>query len=163
MSEVEVNYDNVDSSNYKVIGRKSWVAYVGDIATYIFFFAIIFIVDQIFDIDNTFTIPIFAFFLIFFVFSFMTTRSYKVFYNDEGVWLTYGFLPWARGGNGIRWRDMDMAFYQTNFVSWITNSYTISVKHKYTNETDFMVRNIWDGKDVCGVIHNLHTQYLNNE
>ena len=61
-------------------------------------------------------------------------------------------FPWQKVGNGIRWEDIDMPFRSSNFVSWITNSHSINVKHKYTNEDDFVVTHIWDGQTVINII-----------
>lgn len=160
MSEGDLNVTNDSSYSYKVIGQKSWLAYVGDLLSYFVLFILIILLDFYFNVNIKILVCLYALFLIMFVYSFMTTKSYKVAVNDEGVWLSYGILPWSKGGDGIRWRDMDMAFYHTNLISWLTNSYRISIKHKFTNSTDFSVSNIWAGKDVCNQIHTMQTDYF---
>lgn len=47
---------------------------------------------------------------------------------------------------------IDMPYRGSNFLSWITNSHSITVKHKYTNLDDFVVTHIWDGQTVINII-----------
>ena len=152
---------------YKVIGRKSWVAYVGLLIKYTIIFGAIYFLD-IFNLSlepnfswiEEYSLYAYAFFGVIFVYRIAVLRSYKIFVTNEGIWLTYGILPWAKGGNGLRWNDADMAFYYPNFLSWITNSYTITINHKYTNASDFMASNIWRGRKVCGEISSIQSSRL---
>ena len=41
------------------------------------------------------------------VYRFLLMKSYKLFFDDEGVWLYSGILPWKKGTWGIKWRDID--------------------------------------------------------
>ena len=151
----------------KVIGRKSWVAYVGLLIKYTIIFGAIYFLD-IFNLSlepnfswiEEYSLYAYAFFGVIFVYRIAVLRSYKIFVTNEGIWLTYGILPWAKGGNGLRWNDADMAFYYPNFLSWITNSYTITINHKYTNASDFMASNIWRGRKVCGEISSIQSSRL---
>jgi hypothetical protein len=151
----------------KVIGRKSWVAYVGLLIKYTIIFGAIYFLD-IFNLSlepnfswiEEYSLYAYAFFGVIFVYRIAVLRSYKIFVTNEGIWLTYGILPWAKGGNGLRWNDADMAFYYPNFFSWITNSYTITINHKYTNASDFMASNIWRGRKVCGEISSIQSSRL---
>ena len=151
----------------KVIGRKSWVAYVGLLIKYTIIFGAIYFLD-IFNLSlepnfgwiEEYSLYAYAFFGIIFVYRIAVLRSYKIFVTNEGIWLNYGILPWAKGGNGLRWNDADMAFYYPNFLSWITNSYTITINHKYTNASDFMASNIWRGRKVCGEISSIQSSRL---
>lgn len=103
---------------------------------------------------------IYAFVILIFLYRWVVLRSYKVSINGEGVWLNYGVFPWAKGGDAIRWKDMDMAKYYPNFFSWITNTYLIEVNHKYTNSADFRANDIWAGRRVCRVISNARNKIL---
>jgi len=166
-----VNIDtNVSGSmgfdGYKVIGRKSWVAYVGLLIRYAIIFGVIYFLvinlstEPDFNWVKEYSLYVYAFFGIIFIYRFAVLLSYKVSVTDEGVWLHFGILPWAIGGNGLRWNDADMAFYYPNFLSWITNSYTIMVNHKYTNASDFMASSIWRGRKVCGEIAEIQRSRL---
>lgn len=166
-----VDFDNTahgSSSHigYKIIGRKSWVSYIGFLFRYALIFGVLIYIDTSIATTpeflwiNEYIFYVYAFFSVLFIYKLAVLRSYKVSVTDEGVWLHYGILPWAKGGNGLRWNDADMAFYYPGFVSWITNSYTITVKHKYTNSSDFLVSHIWRGRKVCSDIASIQRNRL---
>ena len=157
---------SIGNIGYKIIGRKSWVAYVGTILRYLITFGVLYFVEkqlvmfpQFFRV-NEYILFIYGIIGVVFLYKIAVLRSNKISVTDEGIWLNSGILPWAKGGNGIRWNDADMAFYSPNFLSWITNSYTIQVNHKYTNKTDFRVASIWRGRKVCGEISEIQRQRL---
>jgi len=157
--DTDINvHDRVGDAAYKVIGRKSWVAYLGVLIKYgiyigIFFYVNIHLATRTdFIWINDYIFYVYAYLGAFFIYRIAVLRSYKVSVTNEGVWLHYGIFPWAKSGDGLRWNDADMAFHYPNFISWITNSYTIKVNHKYTNTSDFMASKIWRGRKVCGEI-----------
>ena len=163
MADFEASGENTNKNDgYKVIGRKSWVAYIGLFAIYPLLILGVFVVYLLnFAVDSSgsrdpITITIFflviAVLIAIFVYKFAVIRSYQIYVTRHGVWYKYGILPWAKRGNGIRWSDIDMPFFYPNFLSWLTDSYTISVNHRYTNSSDFVVTHIWHGKDVCSKI-----------
>ena len=162
---IDSSSDVVDAarkSRTRVIGRKSWVSYLGVIVRFAILWACMaFIHSSYASWANVLPNPSATkgvFYLVWLVsvmlFSYRiaVTRSYRVSLRNDGIWLHYGVLPWAKGANGIRWRDADMSFHVPTFLSWITNSYTIGVNHKYTNAADFYVTNIWRGKRVSGLV-----------
>lgn len=181
MADTDFNTSNANSpADYRVIGRKSWVEYFKVIIFYAIVFTIIFmisqnaglivgmildftssfvvdltsdvVVDLTSDVENKYIYWAYGVFGGFFMYRLAFLRSYKMYLTAEGIWFSYGILPWAKGGNGLRWNDADMAMYYPSFLSWITNSYTLTVQHKYTNSSDFRVTNIWRGRKVVGVV-----------
>ena len=163
--------DTVDNNTHSIssmiiIGRKSWVTYIGastkTILYLIIFYLIFYIIDNntSIDIHRNIEIGVFSFVVICLVYRFLILRSYKVRVNEEGIWVHYGIFPWAKGGDGIRFQDVDMAKYFPNFFSWCTNSYKIVVQHKFTNSTDFSVTDIWRGRHVCNLISNEIRRHL---
>lgn len=159
-------HSSMGSVGYKIIGRKSWVAYVNLTIRYAIIFGLIYIVDTMLFIEKDFnhlkeySVYAYAFFAAVFIYRLAVLRSYKISVTNEGVWMNFGIFPWAKGGNGLRWTDADMAFYYPTFLSWITNSYTIKVNHKYTNSADFMASNIWRGRKVCREISSIQRSKL---
>lgn len=157
---------SMGSVGCKVIGRKSWVSYVKLIIKYAIIFGVVYFIDITLSVEPDFSylkeysLYAYCFLGVIFVYRIAVLRSYKVYVTNEGIWLNWGILPWARGSNGLRWNDADMAFCYTNFLSWITNSYTIMVNHKYTNASDFMVSNIWRGRKACGEISSIQRNRL---
>jgi hypothetical protein len=156
---------NIDGNGRTVIGRKSWVVYFFIILNHFFIFAIYtgvflyFFQDRLNDLDTVFKhkgfiifICLFALHLLWFLYLYLSAKSHLISIDREGVWYTAGLFPWQKVGNGIRWQDIDMPFRSSNFISWITNSHSITVKHKYTNLDDFVVTHIWDGQKVINII-----------
>ena len=159
-------HGSIEIAGYKIIGRKSWVAYVNLIIRYAIFFGLIYFIDVTLLLEaelmylKEYSFYAYPFFGVIFTYRLTVLRSYKISVTNEGIWLNYGIFPWAKGGNGLRWNDADMAFYYPNFLSWITNSYTIKVNHKYTNSTDFIASHIWRGRKVCGEISSIQRRKL---
>ena len=145
-----------------IVGRKAWTAYLGLLIKYSIIFSILYFVEDYLRRENLESInPYLSYFkfayilfFIFFIYYLAVIRSYRVFYNIEGIWITWGIFPWAKGADGIRWADADMAGYRPTFISWLCNSYSIFVKHKYTNNNDWMVSSIWRGRVVARSISN---------
>ncbi len=157
----DIDTHNVnDMVGYRIIGRKSWVSYLSTLIIYGSIFAVIFVIQIYLPVPALYFNIAYGFFGLLFLYRLAVIRSHKIYVTDEGVWYGYGILPWAKGGNGLRWNDADMAMYYPNFISWITNSYSITVQHKYTNTSDFRAQNIWRGRKVCGEISDIQRQLL---
>ncbi|MFL2841927.1 MAG: hypothetical protein ACJ0BH_04560 [Candidatus Puniceispirillaceae bacterium] len=160
MNDFEASPGLLKTQEINIIGRKSWLVYLGTTITYGVIFGVIFGVQQL-DMVNAPLNYTYAFFGVLFIYRLAVNRSYKIYVNDEGIWYGAGIFPWAKQGNGIRWGDADMALYYNNLLSWITNSYTITVAHKYTNDSDFLVTNIWSGRTTVQQIADLQRSKLN--
>ncbi|MDC8758012.1 hypothetical protein [Janthinobacterium fluminis] len=76
-------------------------------------------------------------------------RSYRLYYDDVGVWLSSGILPWSRGVAGVKWRDMDEATFEPGFLSWMCRSYTIRIGHRFTKASEITLTSMARGKDVA--------------
>jgi len=82
----------------------------------------------------------------------LNAKSRKIILNDTGVWVGGGFFPWQKYRRGIRWEDIDMVTHSVGFLSWITNSYTISINHKYKNGKNLRFGGISEGRAVRDII-----------
>jgi hypothetical protein len=80
-------------------------------------------------------------------------RSYLLYYDEVGVWLYHGILPWAKGVSGVKWRDMDEATFTPSFWSWLLRSYTIRVGHRFTKSSEILLPQMANGKDVAGILN----------
>ena len=49
----------------------------------------------------------------------LTIRSHQLYYDEAGVWLASGILPWKKKLAGVAWRDMGQAAYDSTFWSWL--------------------------------------------
>ena len=166
MNEENFSEDtNIDGDGRNIIGRKSWIVYFLITLNYLVIFTIYsgiflyFFQDRLNDLDTLFKhkgfiilISLFALHSLWFLYLYLSARTHLISIDGEGVWYTSGLFPWQKVGNGIRWQDIDMPFRSSNFISWITNSHSITVKHKYTNLDDFVVTHIWDGQTVINII-----------
>jgi hypothetical protein len=86
-------------------------------------------------------------------------RSVQLYYDDVGVWLYSGILPWARGVQGVKWRDMDEATFVQSFWSWLFRSYSIRIGHRYTKASEILLTRMARGKDAVATL-NAHHQEL---
>jgi hypothetical protein len=87
-------------------------------------------------------------------------RSYRLYYDDMGVWIYSGVLPWKRGVAGVKWRDLDEATFHNSFWSWISRSYTIQLKHRFTKASEIVEANMANGKQVVITINQQQQQRI---
>lgn len=87
---------------------------------------------------------------------FMMLRSVQLYYDDVGVWVYSGILPWKKGVAGVKWRDMDEATFEQGFWSWLTRSYTIRIGHRFTKESEIRLTDIAAGKDAVATLNGRH-------
>ncbi len=86
-------------------------------------------------------------------------RSFQLYYDDVGVWLYSGILPWKKGVIGVKWRDMDEATFVQSFWSWLFKSYTVRIGHRFTKASEILLTDMARGKDVVAQL-NAHHQEL---
>lgn len=87
-------------------------------------------------------------------------RSVRLYYDDIGVWLYSGILPWKRGLTGVKWRDLDEAIFVNGFWSWLSRSYTVRVRHRFTKANEIDVDNMAQGKQAATTINQQHRQRI---
>ncbi|MES2076736.1 MAG: hypothetical protein V4462_14065 [Pseudomonadota bacterium] len=90
----------------------------------------------------------------------LAIRSYQLYYDDVGVWLYHGILPWAKGVAGVKWRDMDEATFVPSFWSWLSHSYTIRIGHRFTKDSEILLGQMANGKDAVGVLNARHQELI---
>jgi hypothetical protein len=135
-----------------VIGVKSWLAYAGTLTLAgILFFAVL---PLTFAYANEMAgAAVFLVSALLVGYRLLLLRSVQLYYDDVGVWVHSGILPWKKGISGVKWRDMDEATFVTGFWSWITRSYTIRLGHRYTKSSEIVLTNIARGKDVVATLN----------
>lgn len=146
--------DNSSSSgpNAHVVGVKSWIAYLGVFALAAVLFGVV--LPLTFSYGNEIAAAIvLALSAAIVGYRFMVLRSVQLYYDDVGVWMFSGVLPWKKGLAGVKWRDMDEATFEQGFWSWITRSYTIRVGHRFTKASEIRLTNIAGGKDAVGTLN----------
>ena len=99
------------------------------------------------------------------VFTFITyhilhTRSYKLYYDDIGIWVYSGILPWNKGVAGVKWRDLDEAVYFQTFWSWLFKSYSIRIGHRFTKSSEIFLTHMHNGDETAMNINELHHELV---
>ena len=89
-------------------------------------------------------------------------NSYKLYYDEMGVWVYSGILPWKRGVTGVKWRDLDEAVFVNNFLSWMTDSYTVQLKHRFTKAIEISESSMAHGKQAAILINQEQRKRLGN-
>jgi hypothetical protein len=90
-------------------------------------------------------------------------RSYRLYYDAGGVWIYSGILPWKRGVAGVKWRDLDEAIFVNNFWSWISGSYTVQLRHRFTKVIEISEASMVRGKHAVIAINQQHRQRIRSE
>lgn len=149
--------DNDLSHNYEyepeIIGRKAWTAYIKPIVIYGFLLFFLALKNIASDGSSDWLPPLMAITATLLIYRLAVIRSFKLLISSDQISYSQGIFPWTKSGNWIRWRDADTAAYYNNFLSWITNSYTITIENKYTDKGKFEPTQIWSGRSVAGRIN----------
>lgn len=87
---------------------------------------------------------------------FAVIRSYRLYFDDVGVWLYSGILPWNKGIAGVKWRDLDEAVFYQSMWSWISKSYSIRIGHRFTKSSEIMLDHWARGNDAVVAINEHH-------
>jgi len=83
-------------------------------------------------------------------------RSVTLMYDDVGVWLFSGVLPWDAGVTGVKWRDLDEAEFRQSVTGWLFRSHTIRIGHRYTKASEIVLTDMSRGEVAVALINQLH-------
>jgi hypothetical protein len=140
-----------------VVGKKSWVAYIGPAFGIPLCFAAVFFI-----LPATKTLSPYApaglliialFVLARMVYALLSLKSYLVYADDQGVWITSGVFPWEKRRYGLWWRDLEAAYCSVSFWSWLLHAYTVTIRHRFTEDVEFSVTDIAAGDQVAAQIN----------
>lgn len=149
-----------------VVGVKSWIAYLGVFVLAAVMFGLVLPLTFTFGdkiapgFGDIFGGVVMAGSALVVGYRFMMLRSVQLYYDDVGVWVYSGILPWKKGVAGVKWRDMDEATFEQGFWSWITRSYTIRVGHRFTKDSEIRLTDIGGGKDAVAKLNGKHQAML---
>lgn len=87
-------------------------------------------------------------------------RSFRLYYDEAGVWIFSGILPWKRGVRGVKWRDLDEAVFINSFWSWLAGSYSVVLKHRFTKDMEIAEDTMARGKEAVLTINQQHRQRI---
>ena len=131
-----------------VLSRKSWTAYVAPTVISLILLLVMVSINTLLGI----------FPLLFAIYAILMIKSYELYSDDDGVWIYSGILPWNKGINGVKWRDLDDASYYTGFMSWALKSYTIKVSHRFTKDSELLLGHMRVGDEAVMVINSKHKE-----
>ena len=149
------------SANAKLLGGKSWTAYFSIGLAAILLLAIL--APLAWYGSWIAGVAVLALALPFFAYQILLVRSYKLYCDEVGVWVYSGILPWKKGVKGVKWRDLDEALYFQTFGSWLFNSYSIRIGHRFTKSSEIFLTNMARGNESAIAINaHLHELVRNN-
>lgn len=154
---MEDNNANI-SGEITSLGGKAWTAYIGLIFGG---FALLFIVTPlIWSASLIFGLIFLALSLAFLVYQYLHIKSYHLYFDDMGVWIYSGILPWSKGVLGVKWRDLDEAVYFQSIWSWLFKSYSIRIGHRFTKSSEIFLSHWSHGQDVVMTINGKHQELV---
>ena len=116
-------------SRNELNARKSWVAYIRIVLLAILLLLVA--VPLSWSLHWIAGLFVLAGSALFIGYHILHLRSYELYFDDEGIWIYSGVFPWQRGVHGIKWRDVDGAYWRPTFLSWLFKSYSLGVKHRF--------------------------------
>lgn len=133
----------------------SWVAYIRPVVLFMAMGAIGLIVSQSARDANFILVGYGILFaaIIKVIYDFAWRRHFVFYYDDDGVWVYRGLLPWNKGTDGVNWRDIADAAYDSGFFSWLTKSYRVRVSPRFTQSAEILVAHIKRGNQAVAVIN----------
>jgi hypothetical protein len=151
------------STNAVTLCGKSWSAYMGVVIRLLILFglsgAAVYWQPRYWQI----TALILLVALLFAGYHLLLLRSYRLYYDEAGVWIFSGVLPWKRGVAGVKWRDLDEAIFANSFWSWMSRSYAVQLKHRFTKSVEIGESNMANGKQAVVTINQQLQQRISRE
>ena len=155
---MEQDNASTPSAHAHVVGTKSWVAYFGTLVlAALLFFALLPIAFLWNEIAAGVVLVLSALVV---GYRLLLLRSVQLYYDDVGVWAYSGILPWKKGVAGVKWRDMDEATFAPGFWSWVTQSYTVRIGHRFTKSGEIVLTNIGRGKAAVATLNACQQELL---
>lgn len=139
------------------LGGKAWTAYFGPVLLALILFGAA--LPLAFRWSEWAAAGVMVFTVLVVGYRILLVRSYQLYYDDIGVWMYRGILPWSKGLVGVKWRDMDEATFAPSFWSWLLRSYTIRVGHRFTKSSEIVMTQMAGGKNAVTVL-NMQLQNL---
>lgn len=90
----------------------------------------------------------------------LVIRSHHLYYDEVGIWLFSGILPWKKGVLGVKWRDLDEAIYFQTFWSWLFKSYSMRIGHRFTKESEIILSHMARGHESVMKINEKHQELV---
>ncbi len=145
-------------SEVKNLGGKSWTAYIWLILVSTFILLPITVASW--GSSWILGLIVSALIFVFIAYQVLLNRSYSIYYDDIGIWVYSGILPWNKGVQGVKWRDLDETVYFQTFWSWIFKSYSICVGHRFTKSSEIFLTHMHTGQNIAMEINGRHHELV---
>lgn len=140
------------------LGGKSWVAYAPYVFLALGLLMIAFALGVL--VSPVAGVLMLAASLALIVYNFMSLKSYHLYFDDDGVWVYSGILPWNKGVAGVKWRDLDEAVYFRSIGSWLFKSYSIRIGHRFTKSSEIRLSDWSRGHEAVMAINGKHQELV---
>ena len=140
------------------LGGKSWTAYVRVVLIGIVLLLVV--TPLAFSASVVAGIVVLAVSLAFIVYQFLLLKSFHLYFDDVGVWVYSGVLPWNKGVAGVKWRDLDEAVYFQSMSSWLFKSYSIRIGHRFTKSSEILLSHWGSGHEAVMAINGQHQELV---
>jgi hypothetical protein len=140
------------------LGGKSWTAYFG-----VVFFSVVLLLlatPAAWAASWVAGLVILVLSVLYLGYKIALLRSYKLYYDDVGVWLYSGVLPWKKGVSGVKWRDLDESVYVQNLWSWLFKSYSMRIGHRFTKSSEILLTHMARGHESVMAINAKHQELI---
>jgi len=140
--------------------RKAWTAYINPLLLAVI---MVFVLRLAFNHSQLAAAGVLAASTLLIGYRVLLIRSVQLYYDDTGVWLYSGVLPWQRGVRGIKWRDLDEASCVQSFGSWLLRSWKLRVAHRFTDANHIVLSQMARGREAVAIINERHQQVLRDD
>ncbi|SOO16549.1 conserved hypothetical protein [Xanthomonas citri pv. fuscans] len=82
-----------------------------------------------------------------FIYQILWAASYELYTDIAGVWVYRGVFPWNRGSYGVRWSDAEDAVYHTGLFAWVTRSFRVRVRNRFSPRAEIDLAHVHLGDE----------------
>ena len=149
------------ASPVTTLARKSWTAYIR--MTLLGVVLLLVVVPIAWRQSTGVGILVLLLVVAFLAYQVLTIRSHHLYFDERGVWLERGILPWNKGVVGVKWRDVDEAVFFQNIWSWLFKSYTIRLGHRFTKSSEIMLPHMARGHEAVMSVNSKHQELVSQK
>ncbi len=154
---MEQDNQQVMPADMASLGGKSWTAYVRVVLVA---FGLLLVSVMAWGISVGAGVVVSLLVLAFVVYQVLLIKSYHLYFDDAGVWVFSGVLPWNKGVAGVKWRDLDEAVYFQSMGSWLFKSYSIRIGHRFTKSSEVLLTHWARGHEAVMTINQQHQELV---
>lgn len=146
------------AGSVNMLARKSWTAYVR--TALLGLFALGLVVPMAWRASVVVGLTTLLLAALILGYKILMIRSHRFYFDEMGVWLERGILPWNKGIVGVKWRDLDEAIFFQNLWSWLFKSYTVRVGHRFTRSNELVLPHMDRGHEAVMKVNSIHQELV---